>query len=964
MHNLLTTWIRDTFRSTVSKRKRTQATGSLGFECLETRMMLDVTLSSIAAQQIEAGKNLYIPLTGVDSTQTQIQYTVTSSNSNVTATVLTGNPSLKMTVSGTDSSNQAFSGTLTFQLFQNYAPATVAQIQTLVNQGFYNGLIFHRVINNFVAQGGDPTGTGSGGSGSNFSDEYNTKLTYNSVGLLGLANSGHDTNSSQFFITDSKSSAPLPEHLNFVNGIFGILTSGFDTFQKLITTPVDSGNRPTHTATMSNVQMFTDTQNGVLQISEPANFTGTSNIQVTGTGSGTPATQSFAVTAVADTVNDRAILGPISSTLTTNQNTPVSFTVTGTDMELDQLTFVVKTLNGFDSTVGGNANNTGSAPANVAVNIQVTPATSSTPATATITLTPNTNFTGSETLVVGVRDQTNRATSPGTLDSLSNFDTQKFTLTVTPTVNTIPQATAGSSSAPQDASTPIQLAGNSGDPGTTQTITYQLATQPQHGTITNFNANTGALTYTPLTGYTGPDSFTFTVQDNAGTANGGQDTSAPATYSLNVTAPRTVPLDINPAGVSNARDYTVVSSGLAFFAAQDANGNGLYKTDGTANGTVLVKEFGTSSSSMPSQLTNVNGTLFFVVDDGTHGKEIWTSNGTDAGTTLLLDVVSGSDSSSPANLTNVNGTLFFTANDGAHGSELWSSNGTTAGTALLKDVRNGTSSSRISQLTNVNGTLFFSADDGTHGLELWSSNGTAAGTTNFFDIRTGVKPSVPSHLTNVNGRLFFLAYDNSHGWTLWSSNGTVPGTAVVKQFPQSGKASHLHQFTNVNGTLFFTTYNDDDEHGSQLWMSNGTAAGTKVLRDFAAPNHRARSPVAHLTELNGNLYFIANDQGHGTELWMSNGTTGETELVKDILPGKKSSGISELTNVNGTLYFKANNGADGTELWKSNGTSDGTELVSDLAPGVASSLPSDLTNFNGQLLFTGNSGSGRNVQIL
>ena len=114
------------------------------------------------------------------------------------------------------------------------------------------------------------------------------------------------------------------------------------------------------------------------------------------------------------------------------------------------------------------------------------------------------------------------------------------------------------------------------------------------------------------------------------------------------------------------------------------------------------------SSPILSGLTNVNGTLFFTADDGTHGSELWKSDGTAAGTVLVKDInPSSSYVLDPSFLTNVNGTLFFTANDGTHGTELWKSDGTTAGTVIVKDIDTGSANSNPSYLTNVNGTVFF-----------------------------------------------------------------------------------------------------------------------------------------------------------------------------------------------------------------------------------------------------------------
>jgi ELWxxDGT repeat protein len=123
----------------------------------------------------------------------------------------------------------------------------------------------------------------------------------------------------------------------------------------------------------------------------------------------------------------------------------------------------------------------------------------------------------------------------------------------------------------------------------------------------------------------------------------------------------------------------------------------------------------------------VNGTLFFRADDGTNREELWTSDGTAAGTALVKDI-NPAGSSVPARLTVMNGTLFFSAHDGGtYGTELWRSDGTAAGTVLVEDI-NPAGDSGPSWLTAVNGTLFFAADDGTTGIELWQSDGTAAGT--------------------------------------------------------------------------------------------------------------------------------------------------------------------------------------------------------------------------------------------
>jgi ELWxxDGT repeat protein len=147
-------------------------------------------------------------------------------------------------------------------------------------------------------------------------------------------------------------------------------------------------------------------------------------------------------------------------------------------------------------------------------------------------------------------------------------------------------------------------------------------------------------------------------------------------------------------------------------------------------GTSLVKAInpGTASAN-PSGLTNVGGTLYFSASDATHGIELWQSDGTGAGTSLVKDINPGSDSGcgycvDPLHLTEVAGTLYFTGYEATHGLELWKSDGTAAGTTMVKDIDTGSAWSDLSYLTNVGGTLYFSALDATHGFEVWKSDGT------------------------------------------------------------------------------------------------------------------------------------------------------------------------------------------------------------------------------------------------
>jgi ELWxxDGT repeat protein len=410
-------------------------------------------------------------------------------------------------------------------------------------------------------------------------------------------------------------------------------------------------------------------------------------------------------------------------------------------------------------------------------------------------------------------------------------------------------------------------------------------------------------------------------------------------------------LDINPGtGSSFAQSPLAIGSNGYFPADDGAHGTELWKTDGTAVGTQLVKDIiPGAASAVPAYLTNVNGTLFFTVD----GNRLWKSDGSEAGTVLVSSIVG-------SNFTSVNGTLFFSYDDGFYGTELWKSDGTAEGTTEVADVFPGgirgygvtyygkgysfytPNSSNPQQLTNVNGTLFFTADD-VHGRELWKSDGTSDGTVLVADINPGGSPydPAPASLTNVNGTLFFEDNDGAHGLELWRSDGTPGGT-----FPVSNLVPTW--LTNVNGTLFFSA--NDGAHGEELWKSDGTAVGTVLVKDIN-PGSGSSGP-SNPTDVNGTPFFEADDGTHGWELWKSDGTPGGTVQVKDINPGRFSSGPTNLINANGTLFFTADDGSGARTLWRSDGSAGGTISVASFANLAASPL----TNVNGTLFFSADDG--------
>jgi ELWxxDGT repeat protein len=425
--------------------------------------------------------------------------------------------------------------------------------------------------------------------------------------------------------------------------------------------------------------------------------------------------------------------------------------------------------------------------------------------------------------------------------------------------------------------------------------------------------------------------------------------------------------NFNPNGwseFSNPGDFTALGGHL-LFSADDGTGYELWRTDGTSEGTVRVKDINPGGDSHPINLRAVNGTVFFTADDGS-GPELWRTDGTEAGTTRVADI-NPTGGSFPSALLNVNGTLFFRADDGTHGAELWRTDGTAAGTWLVADI-DPDGGAHPANLRILNGSIVFSADDGVHGEELWRSDGTSGGTELVTDLNA-VGGSYPSGLARVGGTLLFSA-DDGAGGQLWLLGGcapagactvtplVLPAAACVPQGPEpfmvrdispGPSSSKPYGLTVAGGVLFFRAF--EETSGIELWKSDGSEAGTvRVLDINPGP---ADSRPYELTDVGGTLFFTAVDPERGRSLWKSDGTPGGTTPVplSDVLPGYGTY-PRELTAVGATLYFRAEGNDSGLELWKSDGTAAGTGQVHDILPGPASSAPEELTAVGPTLFFT------------
>jgi ELWxxDGT repeat protein len=395
--------------------------------------------------------------------------------------------------------------------------------------------------------------------------------------------------------------------------------------------------------------------------------------------------------------------------------------------------------------------------------------------------------------------------------------------------------------------------------------------------------------------------------------------------------------NINPSGDSFPYDFTAIGTSFYFRANDAVHGMELWKSDGSASGTVMVKDINPGiGDSSPNYLVAIGTSLYFSANDGSHGNELWKSDGSASGTVMVKDINSGVGDSNPANLTALNGSLYFGATDGTNGYELWKSDGTGAGTSMVKDIYPGPSSSGPSHFAVIGTSLYFSADNGTNGVEIWKSDGSTAGTAMFKDINPGVDNSYPNFFTAVGTSFYFSANDGTNGYELWKSDGTGAGTSMVKDIYPGSASSGPAYFAVIGSNLYFGA--SDAVDGSELWKSDGSASGTVMVKDIN-PGVGNGNPY-NLTAIGASLYFVVTDGSHGFELWKSDGSTAGTAMVADINPGSGDSNPDGLIVVNSHLFFQASDGTNGYQLWKAGDFSPPeTQITSGPSGATADSTP-------------------------
>ena len=414
-------------------------------------------------------------------------------------------------------------------------------------------------------------------------------------------------------------------------------------------------------------------------------------------------------------------------------------------------------------------------------------------------------------------------------------------------------------------------------------------------------------------------------------------------------------------------------------------GRELHVSDGTLTGTSLLKDLNPGEADLPASnlgagMSHVwwNDVLYFPLDDGTdeHGQELWRTDGTENGTYMVKDIREGSVASSVSGLTLWEDHIYFSAlANNSVGHELWKSDGTEAGTVLVKDIYPGDSwqdSSWPRYLTVFNDKLYFQAKNIENGTELWTTDGTENGTTLVVDLRPGTMgngegfPSNPSHITVFNDYMYFSATNETVSNGLWKSDGTAEGTSLVKDaYPGSNSnirsivpsslrtlaESSLDKFGIMGDHFYFTAQSCSSTRCANLWKSDGTEEGTVAVTDFDEDSNGENAQGIMHQRIGfvigeSKMVFVVDNETYGEELWISDGTTEGTHLLIDLNPEDDTNGRAGDSDIHGAVagsgdifYF---GGRDGewcshceehpNVLWKTDGTVEGTVKINQTYP--------------------------------
>ncbi len=378
--------------------------------------------------------------------------------------------------------------------------------------------------------------------------------------------------------------------------------------------------------------------------------------------------------------------------------------------------------------------------------------------------------------------------------------------------------------------------------------------------------------------------------------------------------------EIFPGSVGSDPKNLIEVNGKLFFSAKDAShGEELWVYDPVTNDTSFLKDIyqGTTGSSI-SNMFNFNGTLLFTARSINEGNELWKSDGTPSGTVLVSNINPGVQHAFqpgfPAYFAIANNYLYFVATSNLSGTNIYKTDGTNAGTSIYINIQ-ANSGSNPRDLFAIDSILYFRAYTAQYEYELYKSNVNITGFSIVKDINTGNGGSYPVLsnpncyiMANLNDTLFFVANDGASGYgdELWMTTGFDSTTVRISDIHGGPWGSDIMNLFSYNGNVYFSATNGPNSNGHELYFTNGMQNLSPNAAPFADLIGGSNSSYpGQFVEFNGKLYLVASSFNvlYETDGFSCPSVNGQQH-------------VSNLCATTSALFFQSHDNTNGYELWK------------------------------------------------
>ncbi|MET0497157.1 MAG: Ig-like domain-containing protein [Steroidobacteraceae bacterium] len=407
--------------------------------------------------------------------------------------------------------------------------------------------------------------------------------------------------------------------------------------------------------------------------------------------------------------------------------------------------------------------------------------------------------------------------------------------------------------------------------------------------------------------------------------------------------------DISVEPYSVSPPYTTIANSRAFFTSQNpARGAEPAASDGTVAGTLILKDIAPETQNLGSQpdpFVSFGSDALFWADDGIHGRTLWRTDGSTAGTRRVQDASPGEGAANGRVLGVFDGIAYLQASDRTHGQELWKTDGTATGTQRLTDLEPGTGNGIPSGLCNtalkLGSFVYFQGSTTVTGAELWRTDGTSTGVALLADVAPDAASSLACPVAVLGTRLYFTTMV-LRGQELWSTDGTLAGTHFVAALQPAAAAGYISVNTVFHGEFIFATRSSLSTSPRQIWRTNDN---TPTLVFDATP--LTGSSIAWMIATEDALYFaVTGNTAPGIYKW-NGGADIPTRMVTDVTV---SAGVA--FRLEEKIAFKGSTAGDGCEWFATDGTAAGTAPITNFSASGECTASSVAARF-GQTLYFG-----------